>query len=406
VKGDFPLENLPFGIFSRDGDRRSVGVAYGDDVIDMAKVADARLLDDVVKNAVEVFNAPTLNAFLETGHGAWRETRVRLQTILEDRTTSKEFLVPRALTRMHMPVEIRDYVDFYSSIEHATNVGKLFRPGGEPLLPNYRHIPIGYHGRTSTISIREKVRRPSGQTKAADAPTPVFGPSRQLDFELELGFIVGLSNGEGRPIPTEDAADYLFGVVLLSDWSARDVQSWEGQPLGPFLSKSFATTISPWVVTLDALLPYRVENRAQDPEPLDYLRVDAPWAFDIDLSVSLQSRAMQTAREKPKEIVRVNFRNMYWNAAQQLAHLTSNGSIVRAGDLLGSGTISGTNEGSYGSLLEATLRGARPLVLTSSETRTFLEDGDTVVMHGVAAHPGLPRIGLGELRATIAPPEW
>jgi len=403
VKGDFPLENLPFGIFSRDGERRSVGVAYGDDIVDMARVARARLLDDVVKNAVEIFEAPTLNAFLETGHGAWRDTRVRLQTILEDKAKSKEFVVARALTRMHMPIEICDYVDFYSSIEHATNVGKLFRPGGDPLLPNYRHIPIGYHGRTSTISIAEKVRRPSGQTKTADASAPVFGPSRQLDFELELGFVVGLSNGEGQPIPTDDAADYLFGVVLLSDWSARDLQAWEGQPLGPFLSKSFATTISPWVVTLDALLPYRVENRAQDPAPLEYLRVDAPWAFDIDLSVSLQSRAMQKAREKPKEIVRVNFRNMYWNAAQQLAHLTSNGSIVRPGDLLGSGTISGTEEGSYGSLLEATQRGARPLALPNGETRSFLEDGDTVVMHGVAAQAGLPRIGFGELRATIEP---
>jgi fumarylacetoacetase len=403
VNGDFPLENLPFGIFSRDGKRRSVGVAYGDDIVDMAKVARARLLDGVVRNAVEIFESPTLNPFLETGHGAWYDTRERLQTILEDKTKSKEFLVARALTRMHMPIAIGDYVDFYSSIEHATNVGRLFRPGGDPLLPNYRHIPIGYHGRTSTISTEEKVRRPSGQTKAADASAPAFGPSRQLDFELELGFIVGLSNGEGRPIPTDDAADYLFGVVLLSDWSARDLQSWEGQPLGPFLSKSFATTISPWVVTLDALLPYRVSNRTQEPEPLEYLRVDAPWGFDIDLSVSLQSRAMQKMRENPKEIVRVNFRDMYWNVAQQLAHLTSNGSIVRPGDLLGSGTISGTEDGSYGSLLEATLRGARPLALTNGEVRSFLEDGDIVLMHGVAAGSGLPRIGFGELRATIAP---
>ena len=406
MNGDFPLENLPFGIFSRDGERRSVGIAYGDDVVDMAKLARARLLDGVVGNAVEIFESPTLNPFLATGHGAWRETRERVQTILDEGVKSKEFLVARALTRMHMPIAIGDYVDFYSSIEHATNVGRLFRPGGDPLLPNYRHLPIGYHGRTSTVSIEEKVRRPSGQTKAADAPLPAYGPSRQLDFELELGFVVGLSNGAGRPIPTDDAADYLFGVVLLSDWSARDLQSWEGQPLGPFLSKSFATTISPWVVTLDALLPYRVANRKQDPEPLDYLRVDAPWAFDIDLSVSLQSRAMQKKHENPKRIVSVNFRNMYWNVAQQLAHLTSNGSIVRSGDLLGSGTISGTDDGSHGSLLEATLRGTRPIALTHGETRSFLEDGDTVLMHGVAARPGLPRIGFGELRATISASEW
>jgi fumarylacetoacetase len=403
VNGDFSLENLPFGIFSRDGERRSVGVAFGDDVVDMPKAARARTFDGIFPNPVAIFESPTLNAFLETGHGAWRATRERLQSVLRDKARAKDFLVPRALARMHMPVEIGDYVDFYSSIEHATNVGKLFRPGGDPILPNYRHIPIGYHGRTSTVSIADKVRRPSGQTKAPDATAPAFGPSRQLDFELELGFIVGLSNDEGRPIAPDDAADYLFGIVLLSDWSARDVQAWEGQPLGPFLSKSFATTISPWVVTLDALAPYRVANRPPDVEPLEYLRVDAPWAFDIELSVSLQSRTMQQARTEPKEIVRVNFRNMYWNAAQQLAHLTSNGSIVRPGDLLGSGTISGTEEGSYGSLLEATSRGARPLALTNGETRTFLEDGDTVVMRGAAARPGLPRIGFGELRASIAP---
>jgi fumarylacetoacetase len=403
VTGDFTLENLPFGIFSREGERRSVGVAFGDDLVDMPKVARAGVFDGIFTNPVAIFESPTLNAFLETGHGAWRGTRERLQTVLRDHVQAKEFLVPRALARMHMPVEIGDYVDFYSSIEHATNVGKLFRPGGDPILPNYRHIPIGYHGRTSTVSIADKVRRPNGQTKAPDAPAPTFGPSRQLDFELELGFIVGLSNDEGRPIEPDDAADYLFGIVLLCDWSARDLQSWEGQPLGPFLSKSFATTISPWVVTLDALAPYRVANRPPDLEPLGYLRVDAPWAFDIELSVSLQSPAMREARIEPKEIARVNFRNMYWNAAQQLAHLTSNGSIIRPGDLLGSGTISGIQEGSYGSLLETTLRGARPLPLTNGETRSFLEDGDTVVMRGAAARPGLPRVGFGELRATIAP---
>ncbi|MGH7716624.1 MAG: fumarylacetoacetase [Vulcanimicrobiaceae bacterium] len=406
MNGDFPLENLPFGIFSRDGEPRRVGVAFGDDVVDLSKVARSGEFEGLFTNPAAVFESASLNAFLATGHGAWQATRERLQTILRVKPKAKEMLVPRAQVRMHMPIEIGDYVDFYSSIEHATNVGKLFRPGGDPILPNYRHIPVGYHGRTSTVSIAERVRRPNGQTKAADAPAPAFGPSRQLDFELELGFIVGLSNDEGRPIAPDDAADHLFGIVLLSDWSARDLQSWEGQPLGPFLSKSFATTISPWVVTLDALAPYRVANRPQDPEPLEYLRVDAPWALDIELSVSLQSRGMQHARTNPKEIARVNFRNMYWNAAQQLAHLTSNGSIIRPGDLLGSGTISGTEEGSYGSLLEATFRGARPLSLSNGETRTFLEDGDTIVMQGVAALPGLPRIGFGELRATVAPTEW
>jgi fumarylacetoacetase len=299
-----------------------------------------------------------------------------------------------------MPVEIGDYVDFYSSIEHATNVGKIFRPGGEPLSPNYRWMPIGYHGRSSSVSIGREVRRPYGQVKDATDPVPRYEPTQQLDFELEVGFIVGAGNN-GAPIAPDDAGHYLFGAVLLCDWSARDVQAWEAQPLGPFLSKSFATTISPWVVPLADLEPYRVENRAQDPLPLPYLRASRPWAFDIQLSVSIQTLGMRKSWDAPEQIARVNFLTMYWNVAQQLAHLTSNGGIVRPGDLLGSGTVSGTQSGTYGSLLEATLRGTRPISLPNGETRTFLEDGDTVVMTGACARKGLPQVAFGELRGTI-----
>jgi fumarylacetoacetase len=394
VTSDFSLENLPFGIFSRDNEPRRAAVAFGDDVVDLARLAQSGFLDGALEKPVEIFESSSLNAFLRCGRSAWEATRRRLTDILSDGANVRQFLIPRNGVRMHLPVEIGDYVDFYSSIEHATNVGKLFRPGGDPLTPNYRYMPIGYHGRTSTISISDVVRRPSGQTKDASATAPTFGPSRQLDYELELGFVVGASNGEGMPIAADDAGDYLFGVVLLSDWSARDLQSWEGQPLGPFLSKSVATTISPWIVTMAALEPHRVPNREQEPPPLAHLRASAPWALDIDLTVSLQTQKMRQANVAPYEIVQVNFRNMYWNAAQQLAHLTSNGSIVRPGDLLGSGTISGSDEGSYGSLLEATLRGSRPLSLPNGEARSFLEDGDTVVIRGT---------GFGELRATITP---
>ena len=382
---DFPREILPYGVFSEGDGRRRIGVALDDKIVDAAALAEAGRLDATLA-------APSLNPFLAAGRQTWSGTRQRLQALLQD-GSAERYLLPRESARLHMPIEIGDYVDFYSSIEHASNVGKLFRPGGDPLTPNYRHMPIGYHGRSSTISIGDTVRRPRGQIKDPSADAPIFGPSRQLDFELELGFVIGSSNADGRPIRSEQAGDYLFGVVLLNDWSARDFQSWEGQPLGPFLSKSFATTISPWIVPVEALASRRVANRAQEPAPLPHLAVREPWAFDFELAVSLQTAAMQ--RTGGHEITRVNFRNMYWNAAQQLAHLTSNGSIVRAGDLHGSGTVSGTEPGSYGSLLEATLRGARPLALPDGETRTFLEDGDTVVMRCDV---------LGEQRVTVLPP--
>lgn len=361
----------------------------------MAALCEAGLLEGP-------FSQPSLNPFLEQGPSAWQRTREVLDELLASRRIPREAVVAESDVTMHLPIEIGDYVDFYSSIEHATNVGKILRPAGEPLSPNYRWMPIGYHGRSNNVSISGEVRRPYGQVKDPNDPAPRFEPSQQLDFELELGFIVGVGN-DGAPIAPDDAGRYLFGAVLLCDWSARDVQAWEGQPLGPFLSKSFATTISPWIVTLADLEPYRVENRAQDPPPLPYLRATQPWAFDIQLSVSIQTMGMRKSWDEPEQIARVNFLTMYWNVAQQLAHLTSNGGIVRPGDILGSGTVSGTQPGTYGSLLEATLRGTRPISLPGGETRTFLEDGDTVVLKGICSRKDLPEVDFGELRATIMP---
>lgn len=386
MSGEFPRDYLPYGEFSESDGRRRIGAALDDAIVDLGALAGSAGLDPTLQGG-------SLNPFLAAGANVWHQTRERLQALVANGDV-KRYLVPRAGAQLHLPIEIGDYVDFYSSIEHASNVGKILRPGGEPLTPNYRHMPIGYHGRSSTVSIAGAVRRPCGQTKDPAAEMPAFGPSRQLDFELELGFVIGSSNADGRPIPADEAGKYLFGVVLLNDWSARDVQSWEGQPLGPLLSKSFATTISPWIVPLAALAARRVPNRAQEPPPLAHLRVRDAWALDLELTVSLQTQAMQRNGTAPFQITRVNFRNMYWNAAQQLAHLTSNGTIVRAGDLHGSGTVSGTEPGTYGSLLEATLRGARPLALPDGEARTFLEDGDTVIMRGD---------GLGEVRATVLP---
>jgi fumarylacetoacetase len=309
-------------------------------------------------------------------------------------------LVPRAQATLHLPIEIGDYVDFYSSIEHATNVGRLFRPA-DPLAANYRYIPIGYHGRSSTIVLDGTlISRPSGQHRAPGATAPAFGPSTQLDFELEVGFVAGPGNAHGAPVAIDDVPDHLYGVVLLNDWSARDIQQWESVPLGPLLGKSFATSISGWIVSLDALEPFRVDNRLQDPEPLPHLRGAERRAYDIELEVLLQSPVMRARRLAPALLAATNFRGMYWNIAQQFAHLTSNGSRVRPGDLFGSGTVSGSEPGSAGCLLEMTCGGAEPFELPSGERRTYLEDGDTVIMRGRAV-AGERRVGLGEVRGTV-----
>jgi fumarylacetoacetase len=298
---------------------------------------------------------------------------------------------------MLMPFVPGDYVDFYSSIEHATNLGKMFRPDQEPLLPNWRHLPVGYHGRASSVVVSgTPVVRPAGQLTSSEGP-PFHGPTRSLDIELEVGFVTGPGNELGRPIPIDEAREHIFGLVLVNDWSARDIQRWEYQPLGPFLGKSFATSVSPWVVTLDALEPYLTRPRTQDPEPLEYLRTGESWAVDLELEVLLRSAAMSA----PQSISRTNFAGMYWTMAQQLAHVTVNGTNVRPGDLYASGTVSGPDPGSYGSLIELTWGGEQPIMLEDGSERRFLEDGDTVILRGWCERDGQPRIGFGECVGTV-----
>ena len=397
---DFGLGNLPLGIF-HTGDAPRPGVAIANSVVDLSQLIRARLVDDET-----LLDAPTLNAFIAQERGHWRALRATLRRLLSEDASSGErddvlrALVPREAVTMLLPIAVGDYVDFYSSIEHATNIGALLRPEN-PLLPNYRHIPIGYHGRSSSIVIDgTPVRRPRGQTRPIDDRGPGFGPTRMLDLELEIACVTGPGNRLGEPIPIDAALDHIYGVVLLNDWSARDLQAWEYQPLGPFSSKSFATSISPWLVSFDALEPARVANRVLAPPPLPYLCARDDYAYDIELDVLLQSKAMRASRLPAATVARTNFRDMYWNVAQQLAHLTVNGARVRAGDLFGSGTISGSEPGTYGSLMELTSNGTRPLALPSGETRTFLEDGDTVTLRGAAIGSG-GRVGLGEVRGTI-----
>jgi fumarylacetoacetase len=399
----FGVENLPLGIFATD-DAPRPGVAIGESICDLSMLIRERLIDDET-----LLDARTLNAFLAHGPGAWRSLRATLQRLFGEAATGEEreavtrALVPRRAATMHVPIEVQDYVDFYSGIEHATNLGKILRPGGEPLLPNYRHIPIGYHGRSSTVVVSDTpIRRPNGQRKAPDAAAPTFGPTQQLDIELEMAFITGPGNPMGQSIAADDLRNHVYGYVLLNDWSARDIQAWEYQPLGPFLGKSFATSISPWLVSLDALEPYRVANRVLDPEPLPYLRLQQNFAYDIALEVLLETQQMRAQKLPPVRISQTNFRDMYWNAAQHLAHITSNGSRVRAGDLFGSGTISGSEPGTYGSMIELSRRGAQPIALPSGETRAFLEDGDTITLHGWAGS-GADRVDFGEVRGTIVP---
>lgn len=399
---DYGLDNLPFGIVSdaRDGERRPA-VAFRDTIVDLDCLVHRGVLD-----AESLLGATTLNAFLGEGLATWRAVRARLQHLLGDVASADEraavakATLPRDGVTMHLPVAVGDYVDFYSSIEHATNVGRILRPGAE-LLPNYRHIPIGYHGRSGTVVVSgTPVRRPRGQLKAPDASLPSHGPTAMLDVELEMGWIAGGGSTHGEPASADAVREHVFGYVLLNDWSARDVQAWEYQPLGPFLAKSFATSISPWIVTLDALEPFRVAERDREPEPLPYLRAREPWAYDVQLEMLLLTPRMRERNEPPVTIARTNFRGMYWTVAQQLAHVTSNGAYLRPGDLFGTGTISGAEPGSEGSLLELTRRGADPIALPGGETRAFLADGDTVVLRGRAVN-ATARVGFGDVVGTI-----
>ncbi|MFN8433670.1 MAG: fumarylacetoacetase [Anaerolineales bacterium] len=393
---DFPIQNLPYGVFStNENPSPRIGTRLGDFVIDLAMLDAENIFD----KHYGFFADASLNRFMATGRDVWREIRQRLTKLVgeEQASLKKEALIPVHKVQMHLPVEIGDYTDFYASREHATNVGIMFRGKDNALMPNWLHLPVGYHGRASSVVISgTDVIRPRGQVKPKDAPLE-FVASRQLDFELEMGFFVGMGNALGETISIENAHEHIFGMVLLNDWSARDIQAWEYQPLGPFLAKNFATSISPWVVTMDALEPFRVKGPVQDPTPLPYLGTNAN-GYGIQLEVSLQSARM----DAPQVISNSNMKHLYWSIDQMLAHHTITGCNMRVGDLCGTGTISGPTEDSYGSLLELTWRGERPIQLSSGEERTFLQDGDTVMMRGYCQGDGY-RIGFGEVTGKILP---
>ena len=405
---DFPLDNLPFGVFRHFHSNR-IGIAIGDQVLDLHACATGGLLKPIASEMADACKANVLNPLMALGPRATSAVRREVSVLLtepEAQSRVEPLLVPMADAEMQLPVHIGDYTDFYASIHHATRVGKLFRPDN-PLLPNYKYVPIGYHGRASSIVLSgTEIRRPSGQTKAPSAAEPVFGPARSLDYELEMGLLIGPGNPLGQPISIGAAGHHIFGLCLLNDWSARDIQAWEYQPLGPFLAKSFATTISPWVVTMEALAPYRVpaaERASGDPVPLPYLASPAERrdAIDITLEVYVQSEAMRQAGLESALMSRGNLRDLYWTPLQLVAHHSSNGCNLRTGDLVATGTISGPDEGSEGCLLEMKHR-ADPVRLPSGEVRTFLEDGDRVTFRAFAQKDGLPRIGFGECAGTIA----
>jgi len=414
---DFPLQNLPFGIFRRRGTsgEPSVGVAIGDRILDLRGVQSEGLLSvDGLEQASNACAADSLNALMALAATPQRALRRRLHAILRqntpnaDRHAASRHLISQADVEMLVPASVGDYTDFYASIFHATNVGKLFRPDS-PLLPNYKYIPIGYHGRASSlVSSKTQVRRPNGQTRDGDAP-PRFGPTKSLDYELEVGFFASAGNKLGETIPIAEAEEHIFGICLLNDWSARDIQAWEYQPLGPFLGKSFATSLSPWIVTMEALAPFRAPAFARpegDPAPLPYLLDQDDQdhgGLDLHLEVSLLSPLMREQGLAPIVLGRSNFKDMYWTMAQMLTHHASNGCNLRAGDLLASGTVSGPDKTACGSLLELTSRGKDPVTLPTGEQRKFLEDGDEVILRGFCEREGFRRIGLGSCRGIILP---
>jgi fumarylacetoacetase len=409
---DFPLQNLPYGVFNYRGETR-IGVAISDQVLDLRACAHQGLLRELRPEAVKACAHETLNDLMGLGSETWSVLRKQLTALLAASADSatqarlKSLLVPMRDVLMQLPAEIGDYTDFYASIHHATRVGKLFRPDN-PLLPNYKYVPIGYHGRASSIVVSgADIRHPNGQTKAPSATEPTFGPSRSLDYELEVGIFVGPGNPIGKSIPIDQAEKHIFGLCLVNDWSARDIQSWEYQPLGPFLAKNFATTISPWIVPLDALAPYRVPAGIRpegDPAPLAYLASadSRRTGIDVELEVFLRSEKMREADIKPIQISRGNLCDLYWTVAQLLTHHASSGCNLRPGDLLATGTISGPEQGSEGCLLEMKHR-MEPVKLPTGETRTFLEDGDEVIFRGYCERPGLPRIGFGACTGKIIP---
>ena len=408
---DFPIQNLPLGIFSPPDGSPRAGVAIGDHILDLPAVLAGTAVIVETAAAADALGGADLNALLALGAGPRRALRARLSELLREGSADRGRVEPALHAasgcRMHLPARIGDYTDFYVGIHHAQNVGRQFRPDN-PLLPNYKHLPIGYHGRASSIRPSgTPVRRPHGQTKPADADAPVFGPSRRLDYELEIGVWIGAGNDLGHPIAIGDAKAHVAGYSLLNDWSARDLQAWEYQPLGPFLAKNFASTVSPWIVTPEALAPFKIAQPARpegDPRPLPYLVDDLDQregAFDIALEVLLSTRHMRDAGMAPHGVARSNTRHMYWTVAQMIAHHTCGGCNLQAGDLLGTGTISGPDAQSCGSLLEATVGGKQPLRLPSGEERGFLEDGDEVVLRARGTRDGCTSIGFGDCRAIV-----
>lgn len=398
---DFSIYNLPFGVYSLKGKgQKKLASAIGDEIIDLEKAAFAGIFNDL-NIPMTLWRENTLNNFISLGKEKTSAVRSILQKELCDEQSElkdvDDVFIPMSDVTMHMPVHVGDYTDFYSSEEHATNLGIMFRGPDNALMPNWKHLPVGYHGRASSIIPSGiPIHRPKGQQKPNDGP-PVFGPTKRLDIELEVAFVVGKDTTLGNSISTEAAEDYIFGLCLFNDWSARDIQKWEYVPLGPFLGKSFASSISPWIVTLEALDTFRVEGPKQEPEVLDYLKYDGKKNYDINLAVDLIPKG-----GSPNRISNSNFKYMYWNMSQQLAHHTVNGCNVCVGDMMASGTISGKDEQSYGSLLEITKSGKNPLKLNTGETRTFLEDGDTIVMTGYCEKDG-KRVGFGEVRTEILP---
>jgi fumarylacetoacetase len=413
---DFPIQNLPFGVFSRKGDsERRVGVAIGDQIVDIGESLSANLWSGKARDVARWCDRPSLNELMQAPKDSLSQFRERLSELLTGTPGDDSVinplppgaLVPMADAVMFRPAEIGDYTDFYASIYHATNVGKIFRPDS-PLLPNYKYVPIGYHGRASSIIMSgTDVTRPNGQMLPGDAKVPTFGPTQMLDYEAEVGFFVGRGNDLGKPVLIDQAEERLFGICLVNDWSARDIQSWEYQPLGPFLSKSFATTISPWVVTWEALEPYRVPGFFRppgDPQPLAYLSSEKDrneGGIDLTIEVYIRSMLMREGRLRPSRLSSASLADMYWTAAQMLTHHTSNGCNLRPGDLFASGTISGPDKGSQGCMLELTKRGTEPVVLPTGEERKFLHDGDEIILRAYFQREGAARIGLGECAGLI-----
>ncbi len=403
----FPIQNLPYGVckFKSSGEV-FICVAIGDNVVNLAALEEAGIFDGAELDENHVFNERLLNKFMALGPKAWAEARATLTNLLstdeaalrDNESLREKVIIPMDEVEMMMPVQIGDYTDFYSSEQHARNVGTMFRGPENALKPNWKHLPVGYHGRASSVVISgTELHRPQGQTIPNGPEKPVFGPSKRLDFELEVGFITGQGNALGDPISAKQAKEHIFGLVLVNDWSARDIQKWEYVPLGPFLAKNWATSMSPWIVTLDALEPFKTEGPTQDPEPLPYLQNQEGW-YDIDLEVGLQAENM----DKPETICRTNYKNTYWSMNQQLAHQTATGCNVQSGDLYASGTISGERDDSFGSLLELSWNGEKPLKFSNGEERTFIEDGDTITMSGYGQTNNY-RIGFGEVKGKILP---